>query len=69
MSSITSANAIFLLSISGLYSVPQQLQGFAADDIFDVSGVSPGEVMMGVDGKLSGGFVYNPVSMSISRAL
>ena len=29
MKSITSANSVLMLSIAGLYPIPQQLQGFA----------------------------------------
>lgn len=63
---ITSANAVLLLSIEGLYDVPQQLQGFAADDIFDTESLEPVETMMGVDGKLSGGWVPREVKQNIS---
>jgi hypothetical protein len=54
-----------MLAVTGLFPVPQQLQGFAADDVFDISDVSPAETMMGVDGKLSAGFVFMPVEMGI----
>ena len=66
MASITSANSIYHLSIKNLYAVPQQLQGFAADDIFDTEGIEAAEMMMGVDGRLSAGFVYVPIKQSIS---
>jgi hypothetical protein len=64
--SITSANAIFMLSVVGLYDTPQQLQGFAAEDIFDTPAIAPAETMMGVDGALSAGFVYVPIQQSIA---
>lgn len=64
--SITAANAVFMLSITGLFTVPQQLQGFAADDVFDTEAIEPAEVVMGVDGKLSGGFVYVPTKQNIT---
>lgn len=63
---ITSANSILLLSIAGLYDIPQQLQGFAADDVFDTETLEPVETMMGVDGHLSGGWVPMPVKWNIS---
>lgn len=66
MSSITSANSIYMLAIAKLFPVPQKLQGFAADDIFDTEGVETGEVVMGVDGILSAGFVFSPIKQSIS---
>lgn len=58
MATITAANAIIMFSIPGLFPTPQQLQGFATDDVFDTDALESAEVMMGVDGKLSGGFVY-----------
>lgn len=54
---ISSANAVYTLVIAGLYLTPQQLQGFATDDAFDTERVTIAQVMMGVDGKISGGIV------------
>ena len=65
MKSITSANSVLMLSITGLYPIPQQLQGFAADDIFDLGDIAPAEAVMGVDGKLSAGFVHVPIQQGI----
>jgi hypothetical protein len=64
--SITSANAILTLSVLPLFPVPQQLQGFAADDIYDVAAIKSVETVMGVDGVLSGGFVYVAIMQSIT---
>ncbi len=58
---ITAANAVLMLSVTGLFPVPQQIQGFAADDVFDTEDLETAEVLMGVDGKLSAGFVFNAV--------
>jgi hypothetical protein len=66
MNTITSADAIFTLSISDLFDSPVQLQGFSTDDIFTTQPVQSAEVMMGVDGFLSGGFVYNPFVQTIA---
>lgn len=63
---ITSANAVLLLTIADVYPVPVQLQGFSADDVFDTDAVTVTETMQGVDGHLSGGFIYNPIIMNIS---
>ena len=63
---ITSATSVYMLSIAGLFAIPQQLQGFAADDVFDTEAINPTEVLMGVDGKMSAGFVFVPVKQSIS---
>jgi|SRR5882672_4531500 len=64
--SITAANATFLLSITGLFPTPQQLQGFATDDVFDTQPLKSTEVLMGVDGLLSGGFVFVAVEQAIT---
>ena len=66
MPDITSANAVFLISVPLLLPVPQQLQGFAVDDIFDVDDVDATDVMMGVDGILSGGMIFAPKPMNIA---
>jgi hypothetical protein len=63
---ITSANAVFIISVPLLLPVPQQLQGFAVDDIFDVDDVDSTDVMMGVDGILSGGMIFAPKSMNVA---
>lgn len=61
---LTSANSVLLLSIRGLFDVPLQLQGFSADDIFGVDDLDSAETMMGVDGKLSAGWVPKEVKQS-----
>jgi hypothetical protein len=64
--SITGATAAYLLSIQGLYDLPQLLQGFAADDVFSTPAIKSAETLMGVDGFLSAGFVYAEIVQSIS---
>lgn len=54
---ITSADAVFMLSVLPLYPSPQQLQGFMADDIFDVEDVDIAELVLGADGVLSAGYI------------
>jgi len=63
---LTGANSVILLSIAGLYPVPQPLQGYAADDVTDIQPIKPAEIMTGVDGKLSGGYVYTPTVQTIT---
>lgn len=65
MASITSANAVYLLGISSLFPVPQQLQGFSADEIFATDPLESAEIIMGVDGVLSAGFVFVPIMQTI----
>lgn len=64
--SITAANAILTLAIPPLFTTPQQIQGFATDDVADVPQIKSVEVMMGVDGILSFGFVYVAVPMEVT---
>ncbi|MGJ2639712.1 phage tail fiber protein [Salmonella enterica subsp. enterica serovar Paratyphi A] len=66
MSSITAANAIIMLTIPGLFPVPQRIQGFSADNIYDAAEQEVVETAMGVDGLLSGGFVFTPVEQIFS---
>lgn len=64
--SLTAANAVITLANPILFPVPVQLQGFAADDVFDVDQVKVNEVVMGVDGFLSAGFVWNERTQNIT---
>lgn len=66
MASLTSANAVLMFTIDNLFNAPFQLQQFAADDITDIESVAKGEFLMGVDGHLTGGFVFNMVPQRIS---
>lgn len=64
--SITSATARLALSVANLYAAPQNIQGFAVDDAFDAEVLETAETMMGVDGTLTGGLVFNPTKMTIT---
>lgn len=64
MSNITSANAVFTLTVAEL-GISANLQGFAADDIFDTEAIELGEVLIGVDGYVSSGYVHALVKQSI----
>lgn len=58
MADITAANAVLTLSQAILFPTPQQIQGFAADDVFDLDEIESMEVLMGVDGVMSFGYVW-----------
>lgn len=62
---ITSANASLSLSVAGVFPVPIPIEGFSTDDAFDTENVAPNEAIMGVDGKLSGGYTPYPVKLKI----
>lgn len=64
--SLTAANSVIMLVIPNLFDSPQLLQGYAADDVFDVDQVKMAETLMGVDGRLSGGFIYEAVQQTIN---
>lgn len=66
MASITAANAIIMITIPGLFPVPQRIFGFAADNVYDTPEQETSETAMGVDGKQSAGFVYTPTEQNIS---
>ena len=57
MSTITAANSVFMLGAASLYNIPVQMQGYAADDAFSSDEVEFMEKYIGVDGKLSAGFI------------
>lgn len=63
---LTAANCVFQLFIPDVFFTPQQLQGFSADDIFDVDSQEAVQTQMGVDGLLSAGFVYVETRQSIT---
>lgn len=63
---LTAANSILMLSVTGLFDVPQQLQGFAVEDVYDVEAIDSAETAMGVDGKLSAGWIPNPIKQGVT---
>jgi hypothetical protein len=66
MATITAANAIITLTIPQLFPAPQQLIGFAADDIFNTQQIAATETIMGVDGVLSGGFTFREIKQEFT---
>ena len=63
---ISSANAVLILTIPGLYDSGVQIQQFSVDDVFDTEMVDAAETAMGVDGHFTSGFVFVPVKQSIT---
>jgi hypothetical protein len=57
---LTVANAVIFLVVPDIFPVPQQLQGFAADDLMTNEPVDSIETVMGLDGQLSAGWVPTP---------
>lgn len=54
---ITAANSVLMLAVSGLFPVPVQIQGFQTDTAFTTESVTNVETYMGVDGKMAVGWV------------
>lgn len=66
MADITAANSSLLIGVAGLFTVPQALAGFSADDMYEVSAVDSKELMIGVDGILSAGWIPAIKVMSVT---
>ena len=63
---ITSANSVFTIVVAGLFPSPVQLRGYASDKAFTTEAVDLAEIQMGVDGRMTAGFVPNPVKQTVS---
>lgn len=63
---ITSANSVFTLTVAGLFPTPVQLSGYASDKAFMTEAVDMAETQMGVDGRMTAGFVFNPVKQTVT---
>jgi len=66
MGVITASDVILTLTQAILFPTPQQIQGFAADDVFDIPAITSLEETMGVDGVLSAGFVFVAIPWDIT---
>lgn len=64
--SITSANAAFMLAIAGLFTTPQQLQGWGVDEAFSAEQVENKEIKLGVDGLMSVGWVPTLIKVPLT---
>jgi hypothetical protein len=64
--SITSANSVFMLGILGIFPVPQPLQGYDVDGRLHGPDDQAQEVKMGIDGRLSGGYIPVPTPIEIT---
>lgn len=63
---ITSSNSTVALSIPNLIPTAEIIQQFASDEMFDVEDIEIAEVLMGIDGNLSGGKVYVPIPITFN---
>jgi hypothetical protein len=65
MADITSANSKFYLTVPDVFPVAQLVQGYATDDAFASEEIDVAEVMMGVDGRMSSGYIPVVTPMEI----
>ena len=63
---ITSANSVFTLVAAPLYATPFQLQGYSSDKAVVTDAIELAEVQMGVDGRMTAGYVPVPTKQTIS---
>ncbi|MBO1326049.1 hypothetical protein K2X14_10215 [Acetobacter sp. TBRC 12305] len=62
---ITAANAIFTITVPGLYNAPVTLQNFATDRAWETAEQICSESEMSIDGYLNAGWVPSPVDQAI----
>jgi hypothetical protein len=63
---LTSANSTLLLAVGIVFPVAVKIQGYATDDMTGMDAISPKEVSMGIDGRLSAGYVPVPTTQNIT---
>jgi len=63
---LTVANSVLAMTTEALFPAAQILTGYAADNIFEADAVENGEYSMGIDGKLSAGFVFNEIPFTLT---
>lgn len=63
---ITSADATFVLSVASLFAAGVSIEGFAVDAAFATPGVDVAETVVGVDGKMSAGWIPRTYDMTVS---
>lgn len=63
---ITSANSVFTIIVPSLFPAPVQLKGYASDKAFATEALDLAEVQMGVDGRMSAGYIFNPTKQTIT---
>jgi hypothetical protein len=65
-STITSANSIFTLIVADLFPAPVQMEGYSTDSAVVTDAIDMAEVQMGVDGRMTAGYVPNPTKQTIA---
>lgn len=63
---ITSANSVFTIVAAGLFPAPVQLKGYSSDKAVVTDAIEMAEIQMGVDGRMTAGYVPMPTKQTIS---
>lgn len=63
---LTVANSSIAITVEALYPSSTILKGYAADNVFEAGTIENGEFSMGIDGKLSAGYVFNPIDFTLT---
>jgi hypothetical protein len=63
--SLTASSSAFAIGVLGLFPAPVALQGYDVDDAFTVAPLDTKEVKIGVDGVLSVGIIYQPITIEV----
>jgi hypothetical protein len=63
---ITSANAVFVLTVPSLFPAPIQLQGFSAEKAWSTDNQDTTESLIGVDGQKASGWIPAMIKQSVS---
>lgn len=63
---ITSANSVLMLAVGGIAPVPQKIEGFTADAAWAFDDIENKEIIMGIDGNMSAGYVLTTKAMMIT---
>ena len=61
---LTSADATIILSVNELYPNGVKLEGFSTDAMMATEDVTIAEARMGVDGRLSAGYIPSPKNIT-----
>lgn len=63
---ITASNSVLTFVIASLFPSPVQMRGYASDKAFAMEALELAEVQMGVDGRMTAGYVPNPSVQDIT---
>ena len=63
---LTATDAIVAVSVQGLFSVPQIVDGFEIDNAWQLSDTTIAQTVMTLDGELTGGYVPSIVDFTVN---